>query len=180
MEPDRDKVEHLETNLDPKIRGLTKHTEAPEDQINQRFSSRNCKDSFTEMWGRKDNSLAPPTPPTEVHKAGYQCQMLYKTGMYHLLTCLNKASRSTRCNDNNNISLSALTRSGFGQCTLDPFGKRVTNVNCQQQIKFLQNHPRRDIGRKYGAFKPQSVCVFKKGGNNVLCLCARWYKILSL
>lgn len=49
MEPDRDKVEHLETNLDPKIRGLTKHTEATEDEINQRFSSRNCKDSFTEM-----------------------------------------------------------------------------------------------------------------------------------
>lgn len=113
--------------------------------------------------------FSPLQPPTEVHKAGYQCQMLYKTGVYHLLTCLNKASRSTRCNDNNNISLSALTKSGFGQCTLDPFGRRVTNVNCQQQIKFLQNHPRRDIGWKYEAFKPQSVCIFKKEETLFVC-----------
>lgn len=82
--------------------------------------------TFTQTHkGQQDNPLA----PTEVHKVGYQCQMLYKTGVHHLLTCLNRASRSTRCNDNNNISLSALTWSSFGQCTLDPFGRRATNVN---------------------------------------------------
>lgn len=147
-----------------------------EDPINQQFSSSNCKDSFTEMWEQQDNVVL---TPTEVHKVGYQCQMLYKTGVYHLLTCLNKASRSARCNDNNNISLSALTRSGFGQCTLDPFGRKVTNFNCQRQIRFLHNHPRRHIGWKYEASNPQPMCVFIKE-ETLLCLCGRLYNNVSL
>lgn len=121
--------------------------EVTKDLINQRFSRMDPRAIA--------QSFSPA--PAEVQKVGYQCQMLYKTGVHHQLTCLNKASRSTRCNDNNNISLSALTQSGFGQCTLDPFGSRVANVNFHQQIELLQNHPPRDIGWKYKTFKPVRV-----------------------
>lgn len=75
-------------------------------------------------------------PPHCVPLGAYQCQMFNKTGVHHLFTHLNKALRSTRCCNNNNMALPSWTCAAFYWCTLDPFGTRATNIGCQQQIKF--------------------------------------------
>lgn len=126
----------------------------------------------TRQGNRTIHSPATPTPPPhppKVHKVGYQCQMLYRTGVHHLLTCLNKASRSTRCNDNNNISLSALTRSSFGQCTLDPVGSRVTNVNSRLSscriihVKILAGNTKLSNHSPHRFVKEQTLFYFSCG-----------------
>lgn len=88
------------------------------------------------MLKRCEGTRSNPCPPT-VFLGGYQCQMFYRTGVHHQLTHLNKAPRSTRCCNINNMALPSWTSSCLLHCTLDPFGTRATNIGCQQKIKFL-------------------------------------------
>lgn len=91
------------------------HVKVAKDKTRGHFETNNAAN----LTKRCEDRRTPPRVPL----GGYQCQMFYKTGVHHLLTRLNKASRSTRCCDNNNMALPNWTRSCLLQCTLDLFGK---------------------------------------------------------
>lgn len=77
------------------------------------------------------------TPTTLCSSGGCHCRMFYRTGVYHLLTHLNMASRSARQLTITTWHCPVEHQAAFLQCTLDPFGARASNIGCQRQMKFL-------------------------------------------
>lgn len=87
------------------------------------------------LMKRCEGTRSTPTTLCSLGRCHYR--MFHRTGVHHLLTLLNMASRSTRRLTITTWHCPVEHQAAFLQCTLDPFGARASNIGCQRQIKFL-------------------------------------------